>query len=76
LAHYGDRTKAGRLLAEIRTSLENMKEMMNEMKDKIIEDMNANRKADQENLKEMRDHKSGEVEMRSIVGAIEEKMDA
>jgi hypothetical protein len=42
------------LLAEIITGQEYMKEM-NKMKDKIKEDMNTNRKANRENLKEMRE---------------------
>jgi hypothetical protein len=42
-----------RLLAEMRTGQEHTKEMMKEMKDEIKEDMNANRKADRENLQEM-----------------------
>jgi hypothetical protein len=61
--------------------------MMNEMKDEIDENMNANRKTDREDLREMWEEmmnanlketkdsiRSGQVEMRSIVNAWTEDM--
>jgi phytoene dehydrogenase-like protein len=61
--HYVDTTDGGttarmettqaKLEATSNAEGANVQEMMKEMKDKIKEDMNTNRKADQEDLKEM-----------------------